>query len=809
VSSIGLAGRFNVAVAAARRAIETREELLGPEHTLAGNSLATLAKVLDQTEDLDATEKTYARIISIRRAHRDTDEVPLAESLADYGALLLGRDQFEACRSCLREAREIFERRSQTETWYYCALLTNEAVALRRSGMWEEAERSYSQALAIHRKIHSADDSRSASVLVNLAEPYREQGRLADSDRMHQILDGIEQRAGEVPYDLRLRRGNRGLLRADQGRYEEALDDMLKSAGFDDRQLGEVFTFASPEHMLRQMREIVGHAYALLSLLLQRFADQPDAARLAHTLILRRKAVVQDSLAAARQSREPTAGARPSLSLGRVDGEAVALAYHLPDGYATRLATRDVTMISEMLSESVRHGTLRVRLNALAPMLLKVEASCKSDFLSGQTSFFAGPIDLRITPSELNEAYDSIRSAAQQSPSRRGSSALLDPVKDLGARLFNALFQSGMGRVYNETVSVADERGWRLRISISATKDSLVEELPWEFLYDPLRNDFLALSMRRPILRQIERSPPKDLTPRSTSPLRAAFLSSPDPNDTLATDRDRALLEQISRTSPRGLEVFIHGHVSRSEFVRIVASNEYDVIHFAGHAVEPSSESIIFPQMLMLQGPDGRADLLHPQMLMDALKQQHRLRLLYLNACNSHRLARLWAEEIPNVVSIRALVSIDFCVDFARGFYQALLTGVSVEEAMSAARQLSDTVNPGGREWGMAVLCTHLPSPDYLTGRAQRSEPQAEQKSDAVPASPTNAREWEKLLQLRELNRRNLSALRDRLESLASTEETHEAVRTISQGYVDDLRGQIAKLEDVLKDLERRMQALH
>ena len=326
-----LAGRFDLADAACRRAIRIREKLLGPAHPLLGNSLETLAKIQDQTEDLDAAENTYARVISIRRANRGAAEPQLAETLADYAALLLRRENLEACSASFREAREIFERLGNTDTWYYCALLTNEASASKRAGNWDEAERLNLQALAIYRKIHGDNDSRSASVLVNLAELYREQGKLADSERVHQILDRIERQAGHVTFELRQRRGNRGLLRADQGRYQEAFEDLLKAAAFDDHWLGDVFTFASQKQMLNQMRSVIGHAYALLSLLLQRFADQPDATRFAHTLILRRKAIVQDSLAAARRSSEAGA-AKLSLSLETVDGESVANA--LPDGTA-------------------------------------------------------------------------------------------------------------------------------------------------------------------------------------------------------------------------------------------------------------------------------------------------------------------------------------------------------------------------------------------------------------------------------------------------------------------------------------------
>jgi hypothetical protein len=38
--------------------------------------------------------------------------------------------------------------------------------------------------------------------------------------------------------------------------------------------------------------------------------------------------------------------------------------------------------------------------------------------------------------------------------------------------------------------------------------------------------------------------------------------------------------------------------------------------------------------------------------------------------------------------------------------------------------------------------------------------------------------------------------------------EAGHGLREISQGLVDDLRGQIDKLEDVLKDIEIRMGAL-
>jgi hypothetical protein len=68
-----------------------------------------------------------------------------------------------------------------------------------------------------------------------------------------------------------------------------------------------------------------------------------------------------------------------------------------------------VTVLSEMISEPTPYGTLRISLKVEKPIPLKeVDATCRSDLLSGDASFFSGPIDLRITQSELYEAYDSV-----------------------------------------------------------------------------------------------------------------------------------------------------------------------------------------------------------------------------------------------------------------------------------------------------------------------------------------------------------------------------------------------------------------
>jgi CHAT domain-containing protein len=98
-----------------------------------------------------------------------------------------------------------------------------------------------------------------------------------------------------------------------------------------------------------------------------------------------------------------------------------------------------------------------------------------------------------------------------------------------------------------------------------------------------------------------------------------------------------------------------------------VTSSAYDVVHFSGHAVEQIPGALLSAQALVL----GEAN---DTVSADALTRMGPMasgpRLLFLSACNTHRLAQQIAAYIPNVIGMREWVSTDFCVTFANGFYR-------------------------------------------------------------------------------------------------------------------------------------------
>lgn len=458
----------------------------------------------------------------------------------------------------------------------------------------------------------------------------------------------------------------------------------------------------------------------------------------------------------------------------------------------------------ESTLESNRYATLLLDLaaNEISPMTAGV--TCVSELLDGPIH---GLVDFKIDMQELREAYDAIWPANRQSPSRRGPAHLLDPIKDLGGRLFNALFQNDIGYAYRACVSAAEDRNVRLRICISCPPQTNLEELPWEFLYDPLRNDFVALSSRRAIIRQLMR--PGTTDPSTLESLRVAFIASPDPNKRLELDRDRQLLQAMVSAHPQRLSVVDLGDATPQTLRDAVSAGDYDIVHFAGKGIDLRPSDDLSRQALVVQG-SKEADLFLPEVLRaPSLSSPNGIRLLFLSACNTHRFAERVASFIPSVIGMRGLVSVDFCLTFTNEFYRAVLAGVSVEEAVTAARVASDTVNPGGREWGMAALCTSTQGPAYLLGSApQPSRARIEEMSSPATSDPGREREWRKLTQLLEVHRRNSDALQKVLDDLTNTEGTAEAVRTINQGSVEEVRQKISTVNESIADIQSRMRLL-
>ena len=212
--------------------------------------------------------------------------------------------------------------------------------------------------------------------------------------------------------------------------------------------------------------------------------------------------------------------------------------------------------------------------------------------------------------------------------------------KQLGKGLFDALFAGEVGDVLLRSLDAAqsDDAGLRLRLRLSDAP-ALVD-VPWEYLYDEQRDQFLALSNLTPIVRYLDQ-PGQPNRVKHDGPLRIlvvipALDESKTAFEPLDVDDEwehvrqamsglvtagRVVLERLAPATMAGLQ---------SELRR----NAYDVFHFVGHGGYDAAHE---DGMLLFADDGGNDDMVGAEQLAVLLNDHRSLQLAFVNACEGGR----------------------------------------------------------------------------------------------------------------------------------------------------------------------------
>jgi CHAT domain len=284
------------------------------------------------------------------------------------------------------------------------------------------------------------------------------------------------------------------------------------------------------------------------------------------------------------------------------------------------------------------------------------------------------------------------------------------PVQELGAELFDRLFAGDVRVLYDTARQEAAKEGRRLRLVLRIRPPELAA-LPWEFLYDVRRDDYLSLSV--PIVRYpevLEPIRPLGITP----PLRIlGMVTRPEGYDRLAVDLEKDQLQRaLSPLSDnRRLELtWVQGETWR-DLRRAMNQGEWHVLHYVGHG---GFDTTTGEGMLVLAGESGGNYHLRASRLAQLLSPHHSLRLVILNACESaaaseHDLfssaaTSLIRRGIPAVLAMQFQISDAAAIEFTRSFYESIADGLPVDVAVTDARVAMSLARPNSFEWGIPVL---------------------------------------------------------------------------------------------------------
>ncbi|MEW6030609.1 MAG: CHAT domain-containing protein [Chloroflexota bacterium] len=289
---------------------------------------------------------------------------------------------------------------------------------------------------------------------------------------------------------------------------------------------------------------------------------------------------------------------------------------------------------------------------------------------------------------------------------------------EFGQALFEAVFRGEVRDRLRASLSEAGQQGAGLRIRLRLSGVPELGNLPWEFIYDPSLNRFLALSVETPLVRYLETS--QAIQPLTVQPPLRILTMICGPKDFPKLDVEREwenLRESVQSLQAGGL---VHLHrltpPTLPALQQQLRREQYHIFHFVGHGVFSKRDQDGF---LLLENEQGGGHRLSARDLGTLLHDHRPLRLVVLNACEGARAAlddqfagtaqSLIQQGIPAVIAMQFRITDQASITLAHEFYGALADGYPVDAALTEARKAIKTQG-NELEWGTPVL--YMRSPD-------------------------------------------------------------------------------------------------
>jgi len=319
---------------------------------------------------------------------------------------------------------------------------------------------------------------------------------------------------------------------------------------------------------------------------------------------------------------------------------------------------------------------------------------------------------LPLLAAELEE----MRALAYREVAEAGAQDALQTLQDFGQRLFLALFPKSVRALLQSSYRMAYEQRTHLRIRLQLEHSPQLQAVPWEYLYDPMRGEYLALSQHTPLARYTQlmhRIQPLGLK----TPLRMLVVIA-CPNGYRPFDAGGTwlrLLDSLDYLAPAE-KLFVEQLRKPTLFdlQRRLRQNDCHIVHFIGYGAydEYTSDGI-----LILEDEMGRSRPISGQHLGSLLRDHSTVRLAVLQAVERPVSTRtspflaaaqsLIQRGLPAAVAVQGALGENTLI-FTQNFYDRVVDYRPVDEAITEARRAMETYLPGPG-WGIPALVMRTP----------------------------------------------------------------------------------------------------
>lgn len=336
---------------------------------------------------------------------------------------------------------------------------------------------------------------------------------------------------------------------------------------------------------------------------------------------------------------------------------------------------------------------------------------------------FEAPFNIQSLPQHYARLDEWITAASNQLIQKGllvSTATQHERLQQVGAALFDALFPKGTEArgLYFAQAAQAERSGKPLRIRLEV--DQTFTGIPWNILWDTLYRRWLAQDHSRTLIQTPAGSTlPKLKVSRKQERLHVVLVTASAAHPASAEADQRyaeQLREYFAQHQPHIYFEVIAGTDTRQRLERRLQQNRpIHVLDIFAHGNIDGGEPI-----LGLTDQKGDSITVPSTWLRAALRQRrvtfpnHQLLLTLLNNCHSahnipHSLLTGLAEALvsdgmPAVLEMQSQVSVETVYTFMPMFYQAILSGLAIDQALNSARQTIYNGYYSAADWAVPVL---------------------------------------------------------------------------------------------------------
>ena len=280
-----------------KRALAICEKVFGAEHNNVATTLSGLALVYRIRGDYVRAEPLYQRAIAIREKLFGAEHPSIATPLSNFATLYREKGDYIKAEQLEQRALVIREKALGSEHPHVAASLNHLAVIYKNQGDYIKAEQLGQRALAIREKVFGPEHPSVAVSLNNLARLYVAKGDYVQAEPLYKRDLAIgEKLLGAQHPEVAITLRNLAELYELRGDITQAVQFLNRANDIGEHNLALILTTGSEDQKRLYLNTLSGETNMTLSLHIRSAPNDPQAARLALTTILRRKGRILDAL---------------------------------------------------------------------------------------------------------------------------------------------------------------------------------------------------------------------------------------------------------------------------------------------------------------------------------------------------------------------------------------------------------------------------------------------------------------------------------------------------------------------------------